>query len=158
MTRTSTGVLAALGFMLLASSALAADVTLERLRNPEPQNWLMNHGDYNAHHYSALERINKTLTIIPIEIKKRSGLPLRPVEALVVEPSQRLDHLAAEHVHSLPWPVRLLLRGIGGTSQRGSALASYLLFERSYTRALMDLGHRDAMARREELQRFLRLG
>jgi hypothetical protein len=75
----------------------------------------------------------------------------------VIEPSQRLDHLAAEHVHSLPWPVRWLLRGIGGTSQRGSALASYLLFERSYTRALMDLGYRDAMKRREELQRFLRI-
>src|SRR5882724_4315487 len=60
MTRTSTGALAALGCMLLASSALAADVTSERLRNPEPQNWLMNHGDYNAHHYSALERINKS--------------------------------------------------------------------------------------------------
>jgi len=104
-----------------------------------------------------LERINKTLTIIPIEIKKRSGLPLRPVEALVIEPSQRLDHLAAEHVHSLPWPVRWLLRGIGGTSQRGSALASYLLFESSYTRALMDLGYGDAMARREELQSFMRI-
>ena len=104
-----------------------------------------------------LERINRTLQIIPSEIKTRSGLPLRPVEALVIEPSQRLDHLAAEHVHSLPWPVRWLLRGIGGTSQRGSALASYLLFERTYTRALMDLGYADAMKRREELARFLRI-
>jgi NTE family protein len=102
-----------------------------------------------------LERINRTLQIIPTEIKKRSGLPLRPIEALVIEPSQRLDHLAAEHVHSLPWPVRWLLRGIGGTSQRGSALASYLLFEGTYTRALMALGYADAMKRREELQRFL---
>jgi len=104
-----------------------------------------------------LERINKTLQIIPTEIKKRSGLPLRPVEALVIEPSQRLDHLAAEHVHCLPWPVRWLLRGIGGTSQSGSALASYLLFERAYTRALMDLGYGDATARRDELVRFLRI-
>jgi len=104
-----------------------------------------------------LERINKTLQIIPTEVKKSSGLPLRPVEALVIEPSQRLDHLAAEHVHCLPWPVRWLLRGIGGTSQRGSALASYLLFERAYTRALMDLGYGDAMKRRDELARFLRI-
>jgi NTE family protein len=104
-----------------------------------------------------LERINRTLQIIPTEIKKSSGLPLRPIEALVIEPSRRLDHLAVEHVRSLPWPVRWLLRGIGGTSQRGSALASYLLFESSYTRALMDLGYGDAMKRREELQRFLRI-
>jgi len=104
-----------------------------------------------------LQRINKTLGIIPDEIKQRAGLTLRPIDALVIEPSQRLDHLAAEHVHCLPWPVRWLLRGIGGTSQRGSALASYLLFEKAYTRALMDLGYADAMARRDELKTFLRI-
>ena len=60
MTRTSTGALAALGSMLLAGSASPPTSTFERLRNPEPQNWLMNHGDYGAHHYSSLERINKT--------------------------------------------------------------------------------------------------
>src|SRR5262245_11754633 len=47
---------------LLAGNSMAgaADVTFERLRNPEPRNWLMNHGDYSAHRYSALERINKS--------------------------------------------------------------------------------------------------
>lgn len=104
-----------------------------------------------------LQRINKTLGIIPPEIKQSAGLSPRPIETLVIEPSQRLDHLAAEHVHCLPWPVRWLLRGIGGTSQRGSALASYLLFEKAYTRALMDLGYADAMARRDELAAFLRI-
>ena len=59
MLRISTAAVAALGSTLLVGTALAADVTFERLRSPEPQNWLMNHGDYNAHHYSALERINK---------------------------------------------------------------------------------------------------
>jgi NTE family protein len=104
-----------------------------------------------------LQRINKTLGIIPEEIKQSAGMLLRPIETLVIEPSQRLDHLAAEHVHCLPWPVRSLLRGIGGTSQRGSSLASYLLFEKSYTKALMDLGYGDAMARRAELVKFLRV-
>ncbi len=37
----------------------AADVTYERLVNPEPQNWLMNHHDYSAQRYSALTAINK---------------------------------------------------------------------------------------------------
>src|SRR5439155_18125108 len=52
---------------LLASSflaawpALAADVTPERLANPdrEPHNWLMNHRSYDAQRYSPLARINK---------------------------------------------------------------------------------------------------
>jgi alcohol dehydrogenase (cytochrome c) len=50
------------GLTLIASTAIAgaADVTFERLSKPEPRNWLMNHGDYNAHHYSALDRINKS--------------------------------------------------------------------------------------------------
>jgi alcohol dehydrogenase (cytochrome c) len=49
------------GSVLAAWPALAADVTPERLANPdrEPQNWLMNHRSYDAQRYSPLARINK---------------------------------------------------------------------------------------------------
>jgi len=43
-----------------------------------------------------LERINRTLQIIPTEIKKRSGLPLRPGGAPVNDTSQPLDHPAPD--------------------------------------------------------------
>ena len=39
--------------------ALAADVTAERLANPEPGNWLMNHRTYDGQRYSPLDKINK---------------------------------------------------------------------------------------------------
>ena len=41
------------------SAAQAAEVTYQRLVNPEPQNWLMNHHDYGSHRFSALDSINR---------------------------------------------------------------------------------------------------
>ena len=51
MNMKSTAVPTALAGALLASAAplYAADVTFERLLNPEPHNWLMVHHDYGAH-------------------------------------------------------------------------------------------------------------
>ncbi len=52
---------ALLAATMLASPALAADVTPERLLNPdrEPQNWLMNHRTYDGQRFSPLARINR---------------------------------------------------------------------------------------------------
>jgi alcohol dehydrogenase (cytochrome c) len=49
------------GSVLAAAPALSADVTPERLLNPdkEPQNWLMNHRSYDGQRFSPLTRINK---------------------------------------------------------------------------------------------------
>ncbi len=102
-----------------------------------------------------LVRINKTLSVIPAGLAARGEVALRPVEVLVISPSERLDTLAARHVKSLPWAVRAMLRGVGAMNRKGSALASYLLFESDYTRSLIDLGYRDTQARRDEVMRFL---
>lgn len=104
-----------------------------------------------------MNRINRTLDLIPPQARATSALALRPIEVLVIAPSQRLDHLAARHARALPWPVRTLLRGIGAMNTNGGALTSYLLFERDYTRALIELGHADTMARSEEVRSFFRL-
>jgi len=47
------------GAVLAASPALAAEVTPQRLANPEPQNWLMNHRTYDGQRFSPLDKINK---------------------------------------------------------------------------------------------------
>jgi len=62
MAARSTHTLAAVctSLALLSSSARAADVTYQRLLNPEPKNWLTNHHDFGAHRYSALDIINKS--------------------------------------------------------------------------------------------------
>lgn len=103
-----------------------------------------------------LQRINSTLSLLPLEARARTSL--RPIEVLVIAPSKRLDDIAAKHLHSLPAPVRTLLRGVGvsgsGDDARGAALASYLLFEAPYTRELMALGRADTFARRDEVMGF----
>lgn len=102
-----------------------------------------------------MQRINHTLSLIPDAVRASSGVALRPIETLVIAPSERLDYLAARHARALPRPVRFLLRGIGAMNRAGGALTSYLLFEQPYTRALIDLGYRDTEARQEEVRRFL---
>jgi len=97
-------------------------------------------------------RVNLTLSLLTEE--QRARTPLRPVEMLIIAPSERLDEMASRHVRSLPRPVRMLLSGIGATERRGGALASYLLFEASYTRDLIRLGHNDALARRDDVLAF----
>jgi alcohol dehydrogenase (cytochrome c) len=47
-----------LALAVIAPGARAADVTYRRLVTPEPQNWLMNHHDFGAHRFSALDAIN----------------------------------------------------------------------------------------------------
>ena len=56
---------------ILAWPAIAAEVTPERLLNPdrEPQNWLMNHRTYDGQRFSPLARINKD------NVKNLNSLP-----------------------------------------------------------------------------------
>ena len=103
-----------------------------------------------------LQRINATLALLPPDARARTTL--RPIEVLVIAPSQRLDDLAAKHLGSLPLPIRAMLRGVGvsgrGHDARGAALASYLLFEKPYTRELIALGQADTLLRRADVRAF----
>ncbi len=100
-----------------------------------------------------LEKMNQIAAALSAE--QRQALRLRPVEALVIAPSQRIDGLAARFLTCLPRPVRALLEALGARSGNGAALASYLMFEAPFTRVLIDLGFADTICRSDEVLAFL---
>ncbi len=102
-----------------------------------------------------LERINQTLEFVRPEDHPRMPQRLRPIPALALRPSQDLGRLAADQYDSFPRMLRYLLRGIGATGASGWDLLSYLAFEPGYIDRLLELGHRDTMARRSEIEAFL---
>ena len=108
--------------------------------------------------YSDLERmtrINQILDAIPDEDETGLLGEMRAIDTMVVLPSADLRDVAYEYRKELPLAVRALFRGIGGGRRTESRLLSYLLFEQEYTRALIELGYRDAMSVRDELRAFV---
>lgn len=103
-----------------------------------------------------LERINRTLACVPPERARELGLKLRPIDVLVMHPSQPIERLAAKHARAFPRSLRFLLRAVGAMNRNGSNLASYLLFEPDFCRALIDLGRADTLARRADVLAFLK--
>ena len=102
-----------------------------------------------------LERINRTVRLIPRgQRAERVAGALRPVKVLFISPSQPIERIAARFLHELPRTVRFILRPTGALNRSGSNLASYLLFEHSFCRALIDLGYQDTVAREAEVREF----
>jgi NTE family protein len=102
-----------------------------------------------------LLRINRTLEMLPGGERREGEVVLRKVDILTISPSEDPERIAARHARHIPWAVRLLLRGVGAHRRHGANLLSYLLFEKPFCRELIELGYKDAMARRGELEVFL---
>jgi len=102
-----------------------------------------------------LQRINRTIEMIPGDVLARTNYPLHIVDFRVVSPSEELEKIALLHAGELPRTIRLLLSTVGAMRRSGANLLSYLLFEKSYCRALIQLGYKDSMARKDELLAFL---
>ena len=102
-----------------------------------------------------LKKINDLVAIMPDEMRERANL--RHIDVLVVSPSQPIEKIAERYAAELPWTIRLLLRLTGARQHSGGTLVSYLLTERKFCRALIDLGYQDALKRRDEIMGFLDL-
>jgi NTE family protein len=141
-----------------------AEPLLERVSNPK----LPTLGEIAGHTLNSifldsldadierLQRINKTVKLIGTNVREQHGVTLREVEVKVISPSADIGQMASEHAHELPLSIKTLLRGIGAYSTTDSNFMSYLLFEKGYCNALIDLGYKDTMREKESVLHFLR--
>lgn len=114
--------------------------------------------DTVASDFESMERVNGLLAQLRTNGLKSQSL--RPVRTLAITPSRSLDELAMAHLNQMPRAARSLFAVLGVSSGSGSragaALISYLLFESSYTQALIELGRADSMRRAEEVHAFFK--
>ncbi len=90
------------------------------------------------------------------EARSQRGVELKRIGMMVILPSRDPSEIARAHIGSLPRTLRALLRSMGALNASGGQLMSYLMFEGSYTRELLQLGYDDAMAKGEQIVAFLR--
>ena len=94
-----------------------------------------------------LERINR--------YNESAGM--QPIDTLVITPSRDVNEVARRHVDELPRALRTLLHALGAHNAPNSLLLSYLLFERGFTREMIEMGYEDARTRAGEIRDFLQL-
>jgi NTE family protein len=135
---------------------------LDALLLDRVENDLANLRQVNA----ALHELARVSNAVPSSLAaalQNAGGGLRPVADLFIRPSQDLGALAA-HILGRPsvrarlsGPAGYFLRRLGEAAGRGdpSDMLSYLLFDVEYSSELMQLGERDAAARKDELEEFL---
>jgi len=100
--------------------------------------------------YNDLEQIERANQILRLQPALMPGA--RIVDKVVfLTPSRDPRDIATEHLDQLPRSLRALLRISGASSTAGAQLASYLMFEGKYTRALIALGYHDTMTRSGEV-------
>ncbi|WP_454675113.1 patatin-like phospholipase family protein [Achromobacter pestifer] len=107
-----------------------------------------------------VERLERINYLMDHAAPDGTQVNVRRIQVLSITPSQSLDTMALEHLQDMPAQARALFRVLGVSSDPhrpgGGALMSYLLFESSYTKRLIELGYADTMQRNDEVIAFFK--
>lgn len=97
----------------------------------------------------------KSLNFVLEKLDPRDRGGLRPIDLLVLRPSQDIGRLAGKHEIHLPKGLRFLLRGLGTRETTSPDFLSMLMFEPDYLTRLLEIGEADANARMNEIRALL---
>lgn len=100
-----------------------------------------------------VNRMNEIAMLLSMWKKRRS--PWRPISTLHLRPSKNIASIAQSHYKNMPILLRYLLNILGARSHSGDLL-SFLLFEKEFTRELLDLGFKDTINSAMELEKFFK--
>lgn len=98
-----------------------------------------------------VNRMNEIATLLSLWRKRHS--PWRPITTLHLRPSRGVANVAQEHFKSMPSFLRYLLNIMGAKGHSGDLL-SFLLFEKEFTRELLELGYKDTLSNTAQVMEF----
>jgi NTE family protein len=100
---------------------------------------------------SDVERLEKTNQLI----EEAGHKEFKKLPILMLRPSRDLGKMTQKLGDELPIILRYLLKGIGVSENEGLDLLSYLAFDPSYSKPLMELGYHDTYEFKDEVLRFI---
>ena len=80
---------------------------------------------------------------------------MKEIPILMIRPSRDLGKMTTRLNKELPGTLRYLLKGIGVSDSEGLDLLSYLAFDETYTKPLIELGYEDTMHIKQDILRFI---
>ncbi|RDX36380.1 patatin-like phospholipase family protein [Kangiella sp. HD9-110m-PIT-SAG07] len=142
-------------------------ITVKPLRGePEHKPTVPTVGDIGGHLFDSifidslesdierLIRVNSLLAHIPESDVVRDQLPLKAVDSFIISPSIEPAELAGQYFKNLPKGLRFFFKRIGVDGEDGSGILSYLLFDKGFTRHLIELGYQDAINQKTNIKAF----
>jgi len=108
----------------------------------------------NAIFLDSLEADVERLHHINALMQEKSPDKFKAIPILMIRPSRDLGKMTEKLNNDLPLSLRYLLKGIGVSDTKGLDLLSYLAFDGSYTKPLIELGYEDTFKMEKDILEF----